>query len=190
MPPMVFEDGNGTQHALSDYRGRFVVLNVWATWCPPCVREMPSLEKLQKNFDPRRLIVLPLSEDRGDGVVGVFYRNHGLTHLPIALDTAGRAPSALHFHGLPTTLIIDPQGQEIARIDGEIDWDSPEVLNFLRKRTVTSAKGRASYVKSYFFVRAVSKNTSLFSAPREKSKLCCTCVPALLPMLQRTAATD
>ncbi len=135
MPPMVFEDGNGTQHALSDYRGRFVVLNVWATWCPPCVREMPSLEKLQKNFDPRRLIVLPLSEDRSDGVVGVFYRNHGLTHLPIALDTAGRAPSALHFHGLPTTLIIDPQGQEIARIDGEIDWDSPEVLGFLRKRT-------------------------------------------------------
>ena len=57
------------------------------------------------------------------------------------------------------------------------------------ERLVTSAKGRASYVKSYFFVRAVSKNTSLFSAPREKSKLCCTCVPALLPMLQRLSVT-
>ena len=132
IPPLVFEDADKVQHALSDYRGRFVVLNIWATWCQPCVREMPSLDKLQQSFDPRRLIVVPLSEDRGEGTVGAFYRSHGLTHLPTALDTAGRAPSALHFHGFPTTFLIDPQGQALARIDGETDWVSPESLSFLQ----------------------------------------------------------
>lgn len=132
VPPLVFEDENGLQHALSDYRGRFVVLNVWATWCAPCVREMPSLDALQKNVDPKKIVVLPLSEDRGDSTVSSFYRTHALMHLPTAIDTAGRAPSALHLPGLPTTLVIDPQGREIARIEGDTDWNAPEVLSYLQ----------------------------------------------------------
>ncbi|MDR3425073.1 MAG: TlpA disulfide reductase family protein [Alphaproteobacteria bacterium] len=132
MPPLVFEDGNGAQHALSDYRGQFVLLNLWATWCAPCAREMPSLDALQKNFDLRRLTVLPLSEDRGDATVGAFYRSRGLSHLPIALDTAGRALSALHLHGLPTSILINPQGDEVARAEGEADWTSPEEMGVLQ----------------------------------------------------------
>ena len=130
-PPLVFEDARQVQHTLSDYRGRFVLLNLWATWCTPCVKEMPSLDALQKDMGVQ-LAVLPVSEDRGDTAVSAFYARHGLTQLPVAVDAAGIAPSAFQTKGLPTTFLIDPQGQEVARFEGTVAWDSPEVLAFLR----------------------------------------------------------
>lgn len=132
VPHLVFEDATGGQHRLSDYRGSYILLNIWATWCGPCKKEMPSLERLQKIFDPQKLRVLALSEDRSaDAVVG-FYKTDAITHLLIAVDHAGIAPSTLHLRGLPTSLLIDPQGKEIARIEGEADWSSPEVTDYLR----------------------------------------------------------
>lgn len=135
MPPLVFEDGNGQQHSLADYRGKFVLLNIWATWCVPCVSEMPSLDALQKKFDAAKLAVVPLSEDRGDATVNAFYARHKITHLAIAVDHAGTAPSALKLNGLPTTLLIDPQGNEIARIEGDEKWDGDPAMEFLRAQT-------------------------------------------------------
>jgi thiol-disulfide isomerase/thioredoxin len=134
MPPLVFEDAHGAQHSLGDYRGKFVLLNIWATWCVPCVSEMPSLDALQRSADPARLAVIPLSEDRGDSVVGAFYKTHKITHLPIAVDHAGIAPSALKLRGLPTTLLIDPQGREVARIEGDEDWNSADAAYFLKSQ--------------------------------------------------------
>jgi thiol-disulfide isomerase/thioredoxin len=132
LPAFVFEDDKGVQHALSDYKGRFVLLNFWATWCPPCVQEMPSLDNLQKNMGSPQFAVVPLSEDRGDATIAGFYQSHGLTHLPVAIDNAGTIPYALHLRGLPTSLLINPRGQEIARIEGGVDWNSPAALAFLR----------------------------------------------------------
>ena len=131
MTPLVFENEGGAQHALADYRGRFVLLNVWATWCVPCVAEMPSLESLQKKMGPA-LTVLPLSEDRDGKSVTAFYALHRIKHLPTAIDHAGTAPSALKLQGLPTTLLIDAEGNEIARIEGDQQWDSEAALEFLR----------------------------------------------------------
>jgi len=128
---IVFEDADHIQHALTDYRGRFVLLNIWASWCGPCVEEMPSLDALQKKIPSSQLIVLPLSEDRGDAVVSSFYRNHALTRLPIAIDHAGIAPSVLKIDGLPTTFLINPQGYIVMRFEGDTDWTSPEALAFL-----------------------------------------------------------
>ena len=130
-PSLVFEDAHHVQHTLSDYRGRFVLLNLWATWCTPCVKEMPFLDALQKIMGVQ-LAVLPVSEDRGDTAVSAFYVRHGMTQLPVAVDVAGIAPSAFQTKGLPTTFLIDPQGQEVARFEGTVAWDSPEVLAFLR----------------------------------------------------------
>jgi thiol-disulfide isomerase/thioredoxin len=132
LPPLVFEDAHGAQHALADYRGKFVLLNVWATWCAPCVGEMPSLDALQDAISPDRLAVIPLSEDRGDSTVTAFYRIHKIAVLPVAIDHAGIAPSTLQLRGLPTTLLIDPQGREIARIEGDEKWDSPDARAFLK----------------------------------------------------------
>ena len=130
-PPLVFVDANHVQHALSDTKGHFVLLNLWATWCSPCVKEMPSLDQLQQKMGTR-LVVLPLSEDRTDTAVSAFYLRQALTHLPVAIDSAGIAPSALQAHGLPTTYLINPQGQEIAYFEGNIAWDQPEALAFLQ----------------------------------------------------------
>lgn len=139
LPPLVFEDEDGVQHAVSDFRGRFVLLNVWATWCPPCLEEMPSLDRLQRRFDPRTLLVLPLSEDRTPDRAKAFLKAHRLSSLSFAYDTAGRALSAFYLDGLPTTLLIDPQGREIARLFGTYDWNSEEAVAFLRSR-IESAK--------------------------------------------------
>ena len=132
MPPLVFEDAHGAQHALSDYRGRFVLLNIWASWCVPCVSEMPSLDALQKKFGSERLAVVPLSEDRSGDVVDAFYIHNKIKHLPVAVDHAGTAPTVLRLHGLPTTLLIDQEGREVARIEGDENWDSEAAVTFLR----------------------------------------------------------
>ena len=133
-PPLVFEDQNGAQHALGDYRGLYVLLNVWATWCSPCVQEMPSLDALREQIDPSKLIILPVSEDHGDAIVTSFYQTHAIKHLPVAIDHAGVALTSLNLHGLPTTLLIDPQGNEVGRVEGIANWSSPEVIAFLTSR--------------------------------------------------------
>jgi hypothetical protein len=91
---------------------------------------MPSLDQLQHALSEQKLIVIPVSEDRGAAVVSAFYQRHNLTHLPIALDTAGVAPSFFKLDGLPTTLLVNPQGEVIDRFEGETDWSSPSALSF------------------------------------------------------------
>jgi thiol-disulfide isomerase/thioredoxin len=128
----VFEDAEGGQHALSDFRGRFVLLHVWATWCAYCIKELPSLDALQSRFDPQKVVVIPLSADDKDGIVKPFYASLKLANLPLALDTAGRAQAAYRLPGLPSTVVIDPQGRELARVEGMTDWASPEAQGFLQ----------------------------------------------------------
>lgn len=131
--PLVFTDAQGGQHALSDERGHYMLLNIWATWCAPCVREMPSLQILQSKFDAKQLVILPLSEDRGDAVVTSFYQTHAIK-LRVAIDQGGIAPSALKLRGLPTTLLIDPEGREIGRVEGDVDWSGTDVVAFLKSQ--------------------------------------------------------
>ncbi|MFA4994154.1 MAG: TlpA disulfide reductase family protein [Bdellovibrionales bacterium] len=137
VPSLVFEDESGAQHTLADYRGKFILLNVWATWCPPCAEEMPALDALQTKFDPKKFMVLPLAENSNDGIVSAFYRAHNIRHLPIALDAASRATSALSLRGLPVTILINPAGNEIARAEGNIEWNNPKTLLFIHHKLGT-----------------------------------------------------
>jgi thiol-disulfide isomerase/thioredoxin len=126
-PPFV--DGAGRDLTLADFRGRVVLLNVWATWCAPCREEMPTLDRLQARLGGDDFHVLPLSIDRaGLGPVRRFYDEIGIRNLDMYLAEDIRAMMAFAVIGLPTTLLIDRQGRERGRLTGPAEWDSPEAI--------------------------------------------------------------
>jgi thiol-disulfide isomerase/thioredoxin len=134
LPELRFVDGEGRALSPGDFRGRPIVLNIWATWCVPCRKEMPSLDRLQAGIDKSQLLVLPLSIDRqGASVVTRFYRELGLKALGIYVDQSGKASSDLNTVGVPTTLLIDRDGREIGRKIGPAEWDGPEMTALLRE---------------------------------------------------------
>lgn len=133
LPELRFVSGDGRALSLADFRGRPILLNVWATWCVPCRKEMPSLDRLQAKLGTSQLIVLPLSIDlQGLPVVRKFYAELGLTSLGTYLDQSGAAAAKVNAVGVPTTLLIDREGQEIGRKIGPAEWDSPETIALLR----------------------------------------------------------
>ncbi|MBO6950099.1 MAG: TlpA family protein disulfide reductase [Rhodospirillales bacterium] len=128
-----FQDEAGQSLQLSDWRGKVVLLNVWATWCGPCREEMPTLDRLQEKLGGERFDVLALSIDRGGvGVVRDFYDEIGLQHLQIRIDQTTRASRAMKVFGLPTTLLIGPDGKELGRKVGPAEWDAPEAIAFFK----------------------------------------------------------
>jgi thiol-disulfide isomerase/thioredoxin len=135
-PDVAFVAADGSQHHLKDFIGHGMVINLWATWCVPCVEELPSLASLSKTLAPDDVAVLPLSSDRG-GVraVTAFYQEHGITGLPVLLDPKGAAAHAWHARGIPTSVIIDKQGRERARLEGSADWSTPAAVRAVLKLT-------------------------------------------------------
>jgi thiol-disulfide isomerase/thioredoxin len=126
---LTIETADGRTLSEEAFRGRFVLLNVWATWCPPCVKEMPSLDRLQAMKGSGTFEVVALSIDRqGMEVVQPFFQRTGLTRLAIYLDREARSMPALKITGLPTTVLIDPAGREIARWPGAREWDHPATV--------------------------------------------------------------
>jgi len=131
---ITFENGQGKPMTLADFKGKVVLLNIWATWCPPCVREMPTLDKLQKLLGGKNFAVVPLSVDKG-GIYTVksFYDDNFIDHLPIYVDPTTHALDTLNILGTPTTILIDKQGREIARTMGPEDWDQPAVITQIKR---------------------------------------------------------
>lgn len=134
LPELRFLDNDEYIVRLADFRGRSVLFNIWATWCGPCREEMPSLDRLQAALGGEDFVVVPLSIDL-DGLEGVreFYAELGLEQLGIYIDEFHMAVRALGVIGIPTTLLIDAQGREIARKAGPAEWDSPEVVAAIRR---------------------------------------------------------
>jgi len=129
-----FQDADGNARAVSDYAGQGLVVNLWATWCVPCVAEMPELQDLARKVAAAGILVLPLSSDRGGAaVVRRFYAANGIDALPVLLDARGEAGRAWGARGLPTTLIIDREGREQGRVEGAIDWASAATIAALRR---------------------------------------------------------
>lgn len=144
VPDLAFTDASGRKVLLSDFRGRPVVLNIWATWCVPCRKEMPSLDRLQAKFDPAKLLVLTLSIDlKGASVVNAFYQELRLHSLGVYVDPTGGAASKLGMPGVPGTLLIDAEGREVGRKLGPAAWDSPEVADVLRQYLGVAGEGRS-----------------------------------------------
>ena len=129
-----FRDLYGNPVTLADYSGKVVLLNIWATWCPPCRAEMPSLDRLAGDMEGADFAVIALSTDRG-GVerVARFFADVQIENLKIMLDRSGNFSRQAGVLGLPATLILDRRGREIARLLGDADWDSPEARAILRR---------------------------------------------------------
>ncbi len=125
-----FWDSKGNSITLSSMKGRHILVNVWATWCPPCRKEMPALDRLkpilEKDTD---IAVVALSVDRaGFEQLQAFYDTYGLKNLVVYRGDEQIVMSALAINGLPTTLLLDHEGQEIARLIGPTEWDAPDVI--------------------------------------------------------------
>ena len=132
LPEIAFEDGKGKPVTLADFRGRTVLLNVWATWCSPCREEMPSLDRLQKTLGGPGFEVVALSIDAGSApVVKRFYDEIGIRSLAIYVDPGMRAAGQLATPGVPTTLLIDRRGRELGRHAGPARWDDPDAVRVI-----------------------------------------------------------
>jgi len=134
LPAFAFLDVDGGEKTMAEFAGQGVVINLWATWCPPCVAEMPALERLARSLAAERIAVLPFSSDRGGrAVVEAFYQRLGLTGLGIWLDPRGAAARAMGVRALPTTIIVDRGGQERARLEGDAAWDTAPFVAAIRR---------------------------------------------------------
>lgn len=131
LPVLAFTDAEGRPRTLADFRGKMVLLNIWATWCGPCRREMPTLDRLQARLGGDRFEVIALSIDRaGIGVVRAFFDEIDIENLRIFIDESGRAARDLKILGLPATLLIGRDGRELGRLVGPAEWDTPEMIAF------------------------------------------------------------
>lgn len=131
LPGLNISDEAGNAVDIKAFRGRVVLLNLWATWCKPCIEEMPSLDALQARAGGAEFEVLPLSLDRNAGVVQQFLRKHDLQHLQVYLDPKGHAVGDLNLKGLPTSFLIDHQGRAVGEFVGDTDWNTPEVIKLI-----------------------------------------------------------
>ncbi len=144
LPALTFLKDGESRRSIADYRGKGVVLNFWATWCKPCVREMPALDRLKGAVRNDGITVLALSADRdGAPVVEKFYRLNRIRNLDTLIDEGRTVLRAMSVRGLPTTVLIDAEGNEIGRVVGAAEWDAPGIVAFLRA-CLAGTRGEAS----------------------------------------------
>jgi thiol-disulfide isomerase/thioredoxin len=141
---------NASGNALEDpaFRGKLLILNVWATWCPPCRREMPGLERLSKMLDPERFVVLGMSTDQDERLAAEFLMQNGITFFNF-FDQNARLSREWELKVYPETFLIAPDGKLIRRIAGLREWDSPEMVAELEAayQQHQGKAGAASFVK-------------------------------------------
>lgn len=133
LPEVKFQDATGKERTLADWRGKVVLLNLWATWCLPCRREMPSLDRLQQEMGSDKFEVVAVSVDRkGAEAAKKFLDETQVEHLALYVDATARMSSELRVIGLPATLLLDAQGREIGRLLGGAEWDSEDAKRLIR----------------------------------------------------------
>jgi thiol-disulfide isomerase/thioredoxin len=128
--PLILENGKKTN--ISVFRGKTVVLNLWATWCLPCIKELPSLNQLSKTLPKDKFVVVLIGEDKG----GLLAETPFLERLKVLdvislADSGGKLKRMLGAPGLPTTFVVAPDGSVVGKIEGPIDWNTDEVRDFL-----------------------------------------------------------
>ncbi len=129
LPPLPFVTEDGTTQSLADFRGKVVLLNVWATWCAPCVIEMPSLNTLQNELGGPDFTVLPVATRSGDAEqIRRFYDQNKITALPVLRDPTNTILRVLQDTMLPLSVMIDREGREIGRSAGSGDWAGTQAI--------------------------------------------------------------
>ena len=133
LPDIAFQDGAGKPLKLSDWKGRVVLINLWATWCAPCRKEMPDLAALQKELGSDQFEVVAISVDRkGAEASSAFLKETGADNLKLYVEPTTRIVGDLQSAGLPATILVDRQGREIGRLLGPAHWAAPEAVALVR----------------------------------------------------------
>jgi thiol-disulfide isomerase/thioredoxin len=131
--PVRFEDDQGQPRSLADFRGKIVLLNVWATWCAPCIKEIPALDHLAAALSDVDFSVVAVSVDRkGIDAVRKVFTERDVQKLPIYIDRSAEALRTVRAIGLPTSLLIDREGREFGRAVGPAQWDDAATIAFFR----------------------------------------------------------
>jgi thiol-disulfide isomerase/thioredoxin len=131
-PAVAYSDADGGEVRLSDYRGQVILVNFWATWCGPCVEEMPALDRLQGELGGEDFQVVTVSLDRSMDEVLEFFERMELENLPIIHDTNLASFSQIRTPGLPTSILYDRQGRELGRVTAPAEWDSEDAKALIR----------------------------------------------------------
>jgi thiol-disulfide isomerase/thioredoxin len=132
-PDVGFADAKGVRHALKSYRGRYVLVNMWATWCAPCVAELPALARLKAAAPNITLLAVDLTgRKETPAKAQAFLKEHNAASLGTAVDTKSEFMRAFTAAVMPTTVLIDPQGRVVARAEGPAEWASPASVAYFR----------------------------------------------------------
>ena len=130
-PPLILSGVDGSEVPLSSFQGKLVVLNVWATWCPPCRKELPSLQRLSRTLDEQRFAVVGLSLDQDDVAVREYLHDKGVTYANFMDREMAIARDVLGMKAYPDTFIIGPDGILLGRVVGAIEWDNDRMMQAL-----------------------------------------------------------
>jgi len=133
-PDISFVDRDGEELKLSDFRGSVVLLNFWATWCPPCIAEMPSMGELSKKLENHDFAMIPINAQETSELVEAFLKEFEID-FPVYYDFHGRAASKVGILGLPTSVLIDRDGSALAAVMGAFEWNSRELVAVMEKWT-------------------------------------------------------
>ena len=130
-PDFDLMDMDGNRHRLSDYRGRVVIVNFWATWCPPCREEMPSMQRAWELLEPEGIVMLAVNVGESEDTIFQFTANYPV-EFPLPMDRDSKVIDSWPIMGLPTTFVVDPRGRLFYRAIGGRAWDDPELLMLVR----------------------------------------------------------
>ncbi len=130
-PDFVLNDLDGNQHRLSDYRGQVVIINFWATWCPPCREEMPSMQRAWEQLEKEGVLMLGIDVGEDEDTIFQFTANYPV-EFPLLMDSDSSVINQWLVRGLPTTFVVDPKGRIVYRAIGGREWDDPALLSLVR----------------------------------------------------------
>ena len=130
-PDFVLQDTEGNTHRLSDYRGKPVIINFWATWCPPCREEIPSMNRAWKILEQEEIAMLAINMGEDEDTIFIFTADYP-ADFPILMDRDGEVIEQWPVKGLPTTYVVAPDGRIAYRAIGSREWDDPSLLERIR----------------------------------------------------------